>query len=165
MSHFNLSSQVDSFSFGMFIYELLSLHQPFAGSESVKELVLEGGRPPLTPRELVYPTYVLDLMVRAWAQQPRERPSASQLVSIASAPEFVHLVDAAALDSGVCAAAAVVPRKNCSSTAPATGKGKGKQPSSAVSSTTEVWIAQSSAFEDFPELHLLEVNKCGWQVR
>ena len=86
------TEKVDCFSFGMLIYELLTLHQPFVGYETVKELILEGGRPPLTPRELIYPTYVLDLMVVCWAQQPRERPSASQIVSIASAPEFLRYV-------------------------------------------------------------------------
>ena len=86
------TEKVDCFSFGMLIYELLTLHQPFVGYETVKELILEGGRPPLSPRELIYPTYVLDLMVVCWAQQPRERPSASQIVSIASAPEFLRSV-------------------------------------------------------------------------
>ena len=87
------TEKVDCFSFGMFIYELLTLQQPFAGYETVKELILEGGRPPLTSRELIYPTYLLDLMVVCWAQEPRHRPSASQIVSIASAPEFLHLMD------------------------------------------------------------------------
>lgn len=32
-------------------------------------------------------------MVLCWSQQPKDRPSASQIVSIASAPEFVHLSD------------------------------------------------------------------------
>lgn len=40
--------QVDCFSFGMFIYELLTLHQPFENHESVKECILEGGRPSFT---------------------------------------------------------------------------------------------------------------------
>merc|ERR1712018_379975 len=87
------TEKVDCFSFGMLLYELLTLHKPFVGYETVKELILEGGRPPLSPRELIYPTYVLYLMVVCWAQQPRERPSASQIVSIASAPEFLRLVD------------------------------------------------------------------------
>lgn len=44
------TEKVDCFSFGMFIYELLTLHQPFEGHESVKECILEGGRPPLSYR-------------------------------------------------------------------------------------------------------------------
>jgi serine/threonine protein kinase len=44
------TEKVDCFSFGMFIYELLTLHQPFEGQESVKECILEGGRPSLSYR-------------------------------------------------------------------------------------------------------------------
>lgn len=51
-----------------------------------------------TIQETEYPVYVLDLMVMCWSQQPRLRPSASQIVSIASAPEFTHLLDVASLD-------------------------------------------------------------------
>ncbi|XP_063218267.1 leucine-rich repeat serine/threonine-protein kinase 1 isoform X2 [Bacillus rossius redtenbacheri] len=91
------TEKVDCFSFGMFIYELLTLHQPFEGHESVKECILEGGRPPLTYRETLYPTYMLDLMVMCWAQSPRDRPSASQIVSVATAPEFTHLGDVVSL--------------------------------------------------------------------
>ncbi|XP_046483953.1 leucine-rich repeat serine/threonine-protein kinase 1 [Neodiprion pinetum] len=87
------TEKVDSFSFGMFIYELVTLRQPFEGHESVKECILEGGRPPLTYRETLHPCYALDLMVICWAQNPKDRPTASQIVSIASAPEFTHLID------------------------------------------------------------------------
>ncbi|XP_043282367.1 leucine-rich repeat serine/threonine-protein kinase 1 isoform X2 [Venturia canescens] len=87
------TEKVDSFSFGMFVYELVTLRQPFEGHEAVKECILEGGRPSLTYRETLYPSYVLDLMVICWAQNPKDRPTASQIVSIASAPEFTHLVD------------------------------------------------------------------------
>lgn len=92
------TEKVDCFSFGMFVYELLTLHQPFEGHESVKECILEGGRPPLTHRETLYPTCILDLMVLCWTQQPRDRPSASQIVSMASSPEFTQLCDCTALD-------------------------------------------------------------------
>nr|CAH7742533.1 unnamed protein product [Callosobruchus chinensis] len=91
------TEKVDCFSFGMFVYELLTLHQPFEGHESVKECILEGGRPPLSHRETLYPSYFLDLMVLCWSQQPKDRPSASQIVSIASAPEFTHLCDVVSL--------------------------------------------------------------------
>ena len=43
-------SQVDCFSFGMFMYELLTTHQPYEHCDNVKEHVLEGGRPALTHR-------------------------------------------------------------------------------------------------------------------
>lgn len=36
-------------------------------------------------------------MVLCWSQQPKDRPSASQIVSIASAPEFTHLSDVISL--------------------------------------------------------------------
>lgn len=36
-------------------------------------------------------------MVACWAETAEERPSSSQLVEIASAPEFVHLLDIALL--------------------------------------------------------------------
>ncbi|XP_067619806.1 leucine-rich repeat serine/threonine-protein kinase 1 isoform X10 [Eurosta solidaginis] len=87
-------SCVDCFSFGMFIYENISLRQPFEGQESIKECILDGSRPPLTQREIQFPTYCLDLMVLCWDDEPKKRPSASQIVSILTAPECIHLLDA-----------------------------------------------------------------------
>lgn len=95
------TEKVDCFSFGMFMYELLTLHLPFEGHESVKDYILEGGRPSLSQREIVYPTYILDLMTLCWCQHPKDRPSASQIVSIAAAPEFVHLVDITSLEDNM----------------------------------------------------------------
>lgn len=92
------TEKVDCFSFGMFLYELISLRLPFEGHEAVKECILEGGRPVLAERETYFPSYCLDLMVLCWDQQPKNRPSASQIVSIASAPEFTHLWDVISLN-------------------------------------------------------------------
>jgi serine/threonine protein kinase len=44
------TEKVDIFSFGMLLYELISLRQPFDGCENVKESILEGMRPALTQR-------------------------------------------------------------------------------------------------------------------
>lgn len=85
--------QVDCFSFGMLTYELITLRQPFEGHETVKESILEGSRPIVYSREVLYPSYCLDLMVLCWDHQPKNRPSASQIVSIACAPEFTHMID------------------------------------------------------------------------
>lgn len=65
------TEKVDCFSFGMFLYELITLRQPFEGNETVKESILEGSRPVFTAREVQFPTYCLDLMVLCWDQQPK----------------------------------------------------------------------------------------------
>ncbi|XP_049858112.1 leucine-rich repeat serine/threonine-protein kinase 1 isoform X1 [Schistocerca gregaria] len=137
------TEKVDCFSFGMFIYELLTLHQPFEGHESVKECILEGGRPPLTYRETLYPSFILDLMVLCWSQSPRDRPSASQIVSIASAPEFTHLGDTVSL----------------SHTAPVVATTVVNMPQSAEGTVngSELWLACSNARVD-----LLLASSRGW---
>lgn len=97
------TEKVDCFSFGMFLYELIALRQPFEGHEAVKECILDGNRPVLTQRETQFPSYCLDLMILCWDQNPRIRPTASQIVSIGSAPEFTHLLDIVSLSHpGVC---------------------------------------------------------------
>uniref|UniRef100_A0A914RZX9 Serine-threonine/tyrosine-protein kinase catalytic domain-containing protein n=1 Tax=Parascaris equorum TaxID=6256 RepID=A0A914RZX9_PAREQ len=70
----------------MFLYELISLKLPFDGHEQLKEY------------ELLYPCNVLDVMVICWAGQPVDRPSASQIVSMTTAPEFTHLLDVISLN-------------------------------------------------------------------
>lgn len=92
------TEKVDCFSYAMFIYELISLRQPFERQECVKDFILEGGRPTMAERDLLYPSNFLDLMVLCWSQSPDIRPSASQIVSIVSAPEFVHLMDVCMLN-------------------------------------------------------------------
>lgn len=37
-------------------------------------------------------------MAVCWSQSPKDRPSASQIVSIVSAPEFIHLYDVVSLN-------------------------------------------------------------------
>ncbi len=47
----------------------------------------------------LYPAYFFDLMAACWSHQPIKRPSASQIVSIATAPEFTHVVDVVSLET------------------------------------------------------------------
>uniref|UniRef100_A0A914EQ15 Protein kinase domain-containing protein n=1 Tax=Acrobeloides nanus TaxID=290746 RepID=A0A914EQ15_9BILA len=95
------TEKVDSFSYGMFLYELVSLKQPYDRQEQMKDFILEGGRPFLTDKELLFPSNVLDLIVTCWAESAEERPSSSQLIEITSAPEFIHLLDVALLNTEI----------------------------------------------------------------
>uniref|UniRef100_A0A915IK65 LRRK2 beta-propeller domain-containing protein n=1 Tax=Romanomermis culicivorax TaxID=13658 RepID=A0A915IK65_ROMCU len=77
----------------------LTLKLPFEGHEQVKEYILDGGRPQLTSKELLYPSNIIDLMIVCWSQHSADRPSSSQLVSITTAPEFAHMLDVVSLNS------------------------------------------------------------------
>lgn len=103
------TEKVDSFSFGMFLYELLTLRLPFENHECIKDLILDGRRPAFNDRDLFYPSYLLDLMTTSWSQHPKYRPAASQIVSVVTAPEFIHLLDVISLSENcaVLSAAAV----------------------------------------------------------
>ncbi|XP_059045025.1 leucine-rich repeat serine/threonine-protein kinase 1 [Achroia grisella] len=90
------NEKVDCFSYGMLLYEIMTLRQPFEGHEAVKEAVLEGARPTLTQRDLQYPCCMLESMRRCWAGAPELRPSAAALVAVVAAPEYPALRDAAA---------------------------------------------------------------------
>lgn len=91
------TEKVDCFSFGMFMYELLTLRPPYKQTEGARSQLTEGGRPTLAQSDLIYPSQVLDLMSVCWSQEPRDRPTASQIVSIASTPEFMQILDVVAL--------------------------------------------------------------------
>ncbi|VVC44730.1 Protein kinase domain,Protein kinase-like domain [Cinara cedri] len=56
------TEQVACFSYGIFIYKLIKMHQLFEIHESAKESILEEHRPALTYRETAYPSYLIDLM-------------------------------------------------------------------------------------------------------
>ncbi|XP_076373717.1 leucine-rich repeat kinase isoform X2 [Tachypleus tridentatus] len=143
------TEKVDCFSFGMFMYELITLHLPFEGHECVKDHILEGGRPSLSQRETVYPSYMLDLMTLCWSQQPKDRPSTSHIVSIATAPEFLHLMDVISLhDNLAVLGAGALPLYSC---------GEGGEKSLDVESW-EVWLSRQGK-----QLDLLKCNYHGWQ--
>ncbi|XP_070567306.1 leucine-rich repeat serine/threonine-protein kinase 1-like [Ptychodera flava] len=92
------TEKVDCFSFGMLMYELLALRHPYEGVEQIQQHVKDGIRPAITRREKVYPTYILDLMTWCWSQDPKHRPSAAQIFSVANTPEFAHLAESVSLE-------------------------------------------------------------------
>lgn len=53
------------------------------------------------PQEKSYPTYILDLMLWCWSQEPRNRPSMSHVKEISQMPEFKSLLDVFSVDGEV----------------------------------------------------------------
>jgi serine/threonine protein kinase len=47
---FEYTDKVDCYSFGMFIYELICLRQPYEGQEQMKDCIFEGQRPLLSEK-------------------------------------------------------------------------------------------------------------------
>ena len=44
-----------------------------------------------------YPGLILDLMTLCWSHDPKERPYAADIVTLANSPEFCHLQDAVSM--------------------------------------------------------------------
>ncbi|XP_061197490.1 leucine-rich repeat serine/threonine-protein kinase 1-like [Saccostrea echinata] len=95
------TEKVDIFSFGMFMYELLTCKKPLEDMTNPTLFVCQNGRPSITRRELNYPSHFLDLMSVSWSHDPTERPSAEQIKQIVQCPQFCHLADAISMDTSV----------------------------------------------------------------
>ncbi|XP_019617338.1 PREDICTED: leucine-rich repeat serine/threonine-protein kinase 1-like [Branchiostoma belcheri] len=94
------TEKVDCFSFAMFLYELLSLKQPFEGLDQINDLILREKRPPLTEKERSYPTNILDIMSLCWSHDPHNRPKAADIHKAARCPEFPLLLQAMPVADG-----------------------------------------------------------------
>ncbi|KAK6169175.1 hypothetical protein SNE40_020275 [Patella caerulea] len=96
------TEKVDIFSFGMFMYELLTCRQPLIEMNSPSSYICQGGRPTITSQDVnLYPSYMLDVMTISWSHDPIDRPSADNIVSISTSPQFIHLRDAVSLGPDV----------------------------------------------------------------
>ncbi|CAF0874165.1 unnamed protein product, partial [Brachionus calyciflorus] len=92
------SEKVDSFSYSMLLYELITLRHPYEGQEQIKDIVLNGGRPIVRNQDLNYPSLMLDLMCLCWMDSPSDRPSSNQILKYTQSFEFSHLIDVTILE-------------------------------------------------------------------
>ncbi|OHS94657.1 TKL family protein kinase [Tritrichomonas foetus] len=76
------SFPVDSYSYGMILYELASGHYPFEGKNPAEifKLVQEGRRPELP--ENILGTPLAELIEKCWEQDPSKRPTFDQIYSM-----------------------------------------------------------------------------------
>lgn len=130
------TDKVDSFSFGMYIYELITLHQPFndLNPAQVKQLIVEGHRPPLNAKDKKAPVFVLDLMAWCWQQEAEKRPPSYHIYQLSSATEFPRLSDVLTFDKQL--------GLNCAVTAGSrVSQSRGADDRASVGS--EVWLCRS----------------------
>jgi len=130
------TDKVDSFSFGMYIYELVTLHQPFydLNAAQVKQLIVDGGRPPLTAKDKKAPVFVLDLMAWCWQQEADRRPSSHHISLLSSTTEFSRLADVISFDKQLGLNCAVTAGSRVSQTSRTDG---------GPSVGSEVWLCRS----------------------
>lgn len=70
---------VDVFSFGIFLWEILAMKEPFADYDTTKHsrlVVNKGQRPTM---KSYWPSYVKQLMEACWATDPKKRTTFSEI--------------------------------------------------------------------------------------
>ncbi|KAK3593623.1 hypothetical protein CHS0354_025515 [Potamilus streckersoni] len=95
------TEKVDIFSFGMFLFELITCRQPLEEIANPTLYVHNGGRPSITLEEAMYPSHMLDLMTICWSHEQEDRPSAAQIRMVASCPQFCHLSGTVSMGASV----------------------------------------------------------------
>ena len=87
------TTKVDIFSLGMTIYEVITLHPPFANLQDIaaNQEVVNNNRPLLTTKDTTSSILMRELMVWCWQQDPAKRPSAEQVHEVLHSWEFLAL--------------------------------------------------------------------------
>jgi serine/threonine protein kinase len=143
-----VTEKVDIYSFGMFMFELISLYFPFEKqnlmSSQIEKLVIDGERPPLQNRELSNPILYLDVMRWCWQHDFRSRPSADHLIEVISSDSVPRLVEAISLHGTsdiTCSALSILPIEQSAT------EDYGVM-SMTSSSTTQKYVARGDLQED-----------------
>ncbi|KAK3091447.1 hypothetical protein FSP39_019911 [Pinctada imbricata] len=95
------TEKVDIFSFGMFMYELITCRKPLEDVTNPTLYICQNGRPSITRKEKLYPSHFLDLMCVCWSHDPSQRPSADNILQITRSPQFCHLADVISMETSV----------------------------------------------------------------
>jgi len=78
---------VDTYGFGMILYELLTFHIPFENQTNIRKLIREGKRPEIPVDETLYPSIrgcpngFIDLMKSCWQQAAIKRPNLNYILA------------------------------------------------------------------------------------
>eukprot|EP00057_Strongylocentrotus_purpuratus_P000847 XP_001184678.3 PREDICTED: leucine-rich repeat serine/threonine-protein kinase 1 [Strongylocentrotus purpuratus] len=153
------NEKVDCFSFGMFMFELMSLQRPFEClvgkdvgrlSEVIKQLIKDGQRPVLSRKEKSYPTYMLDLLSWCWAQDSRDRPSMEQIKDVSKTAEFANLLEVLSLEEKPVVSCAVATTAGCSP------EGDGPD---ASSSLPVIWMTQTVEEDQSSSVVILNIDR------
>ncbi|CAE1312967.1 unnamed protein product [Acanthosepion pharaonis] len=148
------TDKVDSFSFGMFIYELVTCKPPLWGESHVNNFICQGGRPKITLEESECPSHFLDLMTLCWSQEPKDRPSMEDIITLASYPEFSHFMDAISLEAAVVVLASCVFFYNNTETSVY------ENLRDVDGSYTQLWLSTRLADKNMVEVYIFYRNKC-----
>ncbi|XP_052829384.1 leucine-rich repeat serine/threonine-protein kinase 1 [Octopus bimaculoides] len=149
------TDKVDSFSFGMFIYELVTCQQPLWKESHVNNFICQGGRPKVTPEETECPSHFLDLMTLCWSQEAKDRPSMDDIIKLASCTEFCHFMDAVSLEAAVTVLASCIFFYGSSSESCAYDNIR-----DIGESYTQLWLSTHLADKNMLEIYTFYRNKC-----
>ncbi|XP_059175790.1 leucine-rich repeat serine/threonine-protein kinase 1-like isoform X2 [Physella acuta] len=141
------TTKVDVFSFGMFLFEVLTCRAPFNNVNNPNNLICQGERPSLTVQEAEqYPSYMMDLISLCWSQDPEDRPTMEAILGIARSPQFCHMHDVVSLgmDMSVYSGCVVTPVSPTPGTASPIILGPSDHPTSASQTEmTQIWLSSS----------------------